>query len=253
VAKFITTVLWPALQALARWFTGTFIPAVAAAINFVRNNWKLLLAILTGPIGMAVLIVARHWNTIKTGASAVVKWVRDRFNSLVGFLRSLPVLMAAGARGMWEWLKNGLLAALNWIIRQINRALDAIDKAAGPYVNFGHIPSVGGGGGGSVSYKRPPRSGQAHGGITGAAAGGVRGRLTMVGEHGRELVNLPPGTRVHGNADTERMLGRGGGGRGVLVIDSSGASGLEALFFRWLREKIKSDHGGDVQAALGRG
>jgi hypothetical protein len=227
---------------------------IRRAIDWVKTNWPYLLAVLTGPIGMAVLVINKHWDKIKAGATAAKDWIVTKFMAMVHFVGSLGTLMAAGARNLWGWLTNGLLSALNWIIRQINKALDAIDRAAGPYVNFGSIPQVGGGGsGGSVSYKRPPRR-MASGGISGAAGGGVRSRLTMLGEHGRELAELPPGTRVHGHADTERMLARGGGGGGsVLVIDSSGATGLDALFFRWLREKIKSDHGGDVQAALGRG
>ena len=47
---------------------------------------------------------------------------------------------------------------------------------------------------------------QAHGGVTGAASGMVRSGLTLVGEAGPELVNLPPGGTVHSNVDTQRIL-----------------------------------------------
>lgn len=50
------------------------------------------------------------------------------------------------------------------------------------------------------------QGGRAHGGITGAAGGGPRGDMTLVGENGPELVDLPPGTQVHSNPDTERIL-----------------------------------------------
>lgn len=47
---------------------------------------------------------------------------------------------------------------------------------------------------------------KAAGGIVGAAAsGGIRSNLTWVGEHGPELVNLAPGTRVWSNPDSRRM------------------------------------------------
>lgn len=53
----------------------------------------------------------------------------------------------------------------------------------------------------------------AHGGVVGSAAsGGPRGNLTMVGEHGPELVNLAPGSTVRSNPDTMRALGGSGGG-----------------------------------------
>ncbi|MDY7101565.1 MAG: hypothetical protein S0880_10295, partial [Actinomycetota bacterium] len=45
------------------------------------------------------------------------------------------------------------------------------------------------------------------GGITGSAAGGgPRGRRTLVGEDGPEIVDLAPGSQVHSTPDTMRML-----------------------------------------------
>lgn len=42
------------------------------------------------------------------------------------------------------------------------------------------------------------------------ATGGMASGLTVVGERGPELVNLPRGSRVHSNAESRRMVGRGG-------------------------------------------
>jgi hypothetical protein len=51
---------------------------------------------------------------------------------------------------------------------------------------------------------------KAAGGIVGAAAsGGLRGGLTMVGEHGFELLDLPAGARVWSNPDSRRKLAAG--------------------------------------------
>jgi hypothetical protein len=49
-------------------------------------------------------------------------------------------------------------------------------------------------------------SGYAHGGIVGAASGGIRSRQTLVGEQGPELVDLPPGSRVHTAGATKAKL-----------------------------------------------
>lgn len=46
----------------------------------------------------------------------------------------------------------------------------------------------------------------AHGGISGAAGGGPRGRWTLVGEQGPELVNLAPGSDVRPAGETRQML-----------------------------------------------
>jgi hypothetical protein len=51
------------------------------------------------------------------------------------------------------------------------------------------------------------------------AMGGIsEGGLAMVGERGKELVNLPAGSRVHSAHDTRNMLGGGGGAR-VFIPD----------------------------------
>src|SRR5690606_14675495 len=38
---------------------------VMAVFNWIKDNWPLLLGILTGPIGWAVLLIVNHWDTIK--------------------------------------------------------------------------------------------------------------------------------------------------------------------------------------------
>lgn len=94
-----------------------------------------------------------------------------------------------------------------------------------------------------------------HGGIVGAAqTGGVRNNLTLVGEAGPEIVQLPTGSRVRSNPDTRRMFGQGGGGGGGtarLFIDAAGDDTSQFLL-KVLRHAIR-DQGGDVQVVLGRG
>ncbi|MEV0618538.1 hypothetical protein AB0I81_34785 [Nonomuraea sp. NPDC050404] len=57
---------------------------------------------------------------------------------------------------------------------------------------------------------------RAHGGVIGAAGGGPRSNMTLVGEQGPELVRLPFGSTVIPNGQSERMLAQGGSG-GVVV------------------------------------
>lgn len=65
------------------------------------------------------------------------------------------------------------------------------------------------------------------GGITGAAGGGPRGNWTMVGEQGRELVKLPPGSQVMPHGQTESAMAGTSGGGGGLHIGSISVATLD--------------------------
>jgi hypothetical protein len=93
-----------------------------------------------------------------------------------------------------------------------------------------------------------------HGGIIGAASGGIHSSLRLVGEHGAELVTLPPGAMVHSNPDTQRMLGAGGWGDLRIVVELGNSfreAGLSPAQMRDVKASVKHHGGGDVQAAFG--
>ncbi len=95
--------------------------------------------------------------------------------------------------------------------------------------------------------------GYAHGGIVGAATGGLHGGLRMVGEHGPELVELPPGTRVNSNADTERIMGSGGGGIPAIIVQLAvDGRVLAEQMIEPTRELVRQLGGGSVQRYLGQ-
>lgn len=62
--------------------------------DWIKHNWPLLLAIITGPIGLAALMVIRHWNTIKQGAvtafTDVKNFIRTVVGAIVGFFQAMP-------------------------------------------------------------------------------------------------------------------------------------------------------------------
>ncbi|MFE7754326.1 hypothetical protein [Streptomyces sp. NPDC057429] len=97
--------------------------------------------------------------------------------------------------------------------------------------------------------------GYAHGGVIGAAGGGPRSRMTLVGEQGPELVDLAPGSRVRSNPDTKRMLAgghAGGGGQPVVVQLQLDGQQIAQVLIDPLRGVIQG-MGGNVQSALGQG
>jgi len=68
--------------------------AVSAVVNFVKSHWQLLLALIVGPVGLAVLAVAKHWDTIKAKTSAVWSAIKSAtstaWNAIKSFVSGVP-------------------------------------------------------------------------------------------------------------------------------------------------------------------
>ncbi|WP_405559449.1 hypothetical protein OHV08_38510 [Streptomyces canus] len=52
-------------------------------VNWLKANWPLLVAILTGPVGIAVLAIVKHWDRIKEAVGTVRDWIVDKWNAVV--------------------------------------------------------------------------------------------------------------------------------------------------------------------------
>jgi hypothetical protein len=71
------------------------------AWDWLTKNWPTVLAILTGPIGLAVLWISTHWSEVTKFFSAVftavAKWAKDTWD---GFIK--------GVGGFITWVSKGL-------------------------------------------------------------------------------------------------------------------------------------------------
>jgi phage-related minor tail protein len=127
--------------------------AVQSVFGWIKGHWPLLLAILTGPIGLAVLFIVRHWDQI------------------IGVVKGLPGRISAAASGMWDGIKDAFRAAINWIVDKWNGLSFSI-----PGVDT-HIPGVGRVGGFTINTPNIPRL--AKGARVKARPGGT---LAVIGE-----------------------------------------------------------------------
>lgn len=157
-------VVWGVIQSVWEW---------------VRGNWPLLLAILTGPIGIAVLVITRNWDRIKAGAAAVRDWIVDRFTSLIGFITGLPGRISRAAGGLFNGVKEAFRNALNWIIARWNGF--SLTLGGGRILGV-NIPSI--------TLHTPNLPMLADGGTV------TRAGLAVVGERGPEVVSLSAGASV---------------------------------------------------------
>ncbi|WP_097865957.1 hypothetical protein [Streptomyces sp. rh34] len=167
--------------------------------------------------------------------------LQQKLNSAKAKLKSVPDSRKAQIRGNIYQLEKSIASA--------RRQLDAINgKTSHTYV-ITHMQARREGAHGT-------QLGYAHGGVIGAAAGGPRSRMTLVGEQGPELVDLAPGSRVRSDPDTKRMLAgghAGGGGQPIVVQLALDGRALAEVLIDPLRGQIQTLSGGNVQAALGQG
>lgn len=144
--------------------------AVEFTWNWIKDHWPLILSILTGPIGAAVIYIVRHWDTI------------------VDTVKSLPGKIAKAASGMWDGIKNAFRSALNWVIDKWNGLNFSIPSFSAFGIKVGGF-----------------NLGVPH--INRFASGGLGTGLALAGEGGKpELVQLGAGGRVFNGNQTARML-----------------------------------------------
>jgi hypothetical protein len=161
----------PIIKAVARWFTGTLIPAM------VRTNSRVV---------SVVQSIVRWFGRMRDGAGNVIRAVRDRFNSLVSFIRGIPGRVGGSLSRMWSGLGSGFRSVVNGIIGGWNRLSFSIGGGSFAGVS---IPSA--------SFSTPNIPYLANGGITTGPT------VAMIGDNkgGREAV-IPLDKYDLGGGDT---------------------------------------------------
>jgi hypothetical protein len=218
--------LWTHWDTVWGWIKG----AAETVWNWIQSNWPLLLGILTGPIGLAVVAIATHWTTIKNGFTDVKNWIGDRVGDVVGFFTGLGGKIATAATGMFDGVKDAFKSAFNWLIDKWNSlhfGLPSIDT---------HIPGVGKVGGFDVGVPQIPRFA-----LGGAISGG---QLSIVGENGPEL--FLPGSS--GTIIPNHQLG-GGTTVGAINVYAAPGQSVEQIA-NAVRSKLLQAGRGNVNVGL---
>ena len=107
------------------------------AFDWLKENWPLVLAILTGPIGLAVLAISKNWDEIVAFvkavpgriaeiASKIWSWISDKFQDAYDSVKAKWDVMLAWVKGLPEQLKNNVAAMWNWISDKFQGAYDSV-------------------------------------------------------------------------------------------------------------------------------
>jgi hypothetical protein len=90
--------------------------AFSAVVGFVRRNWPLMLAILTGPIGLAVLAIMKHKDKILGFFRGIPAAVKGFFSGLAEIITAPIRIAVQGIRNAWNNTIGGKgFTAPSWV------------------------------------------------------------------------------------------------------------------------------------------
>jgi len=171
---------------------------VSAVVGWIQANWPLLLSILTGPIGAAVIQIATHWQQIKDGGVALLNW-------FIG----LPGSLGNALSGLGGIILSPFKAAFNAVASAWNNSVAKVG-----FTVPGWVPKLGGKG-----WHIPSIPMLATGGLFTSPG------MALVGEKGPELIFGRPGAGVAPLPDGGLFPPASGGGGTVVnvVINNAGS------------------------------
>lgn len=162
--KKAASILWSALKTYVGFYIGVFhkvgdavmaVPgvfhaafngvksAVSKALGWIRSHWGLIVSILGGPAGAAVVLVVKNWNKITAGARAVIGGVRSAFGKVIRFVQSVPgkilhaigdlgQLLVGAGKAVMDGLKRGIDAGWEKVKGTLKKITDKIPFHKGP-------------------------------------------------------------------------------------------------------------------------
>ncbi|WNI15228.1 hypothetical protein [Actinacidiphila sp. ITFR-21] len=119
------------------------------AFNWLKRNWPLVLGIITGPVGIAVVLVIKYWRQISDAFSTGWQWLKGHVFSPIGafFTQTIPGwagslrdkvigafdALQKGVGLMWGKIKDETKKPVNFVINQVwNKGIVSIwDKVGG--------------------------------------------------------------------------------------------------------------------------
>jgi hypothetical protein len=103
---------------------GALKSGVTTAIDFITKNWPTILAVLTGPVGLAVLAFTKYRKRI------------------VGLFTGIKNTVTGLFSGIGATISDALKTAINTAIALVNKPIQAINKVAGKVPGVPDLPLI---------------------------------------------------------------------------------------------------------------
>ena len=112
---------WDTITAAAKATWDAVKTAASTVFDWIKTNWPLLLGIITGPFGLAIALIATHWDTVK-------KKTTDAWNAIEGIVT-----------GTFKDIKSAVTTFTSWM----GTAWDDVKKTLGKVGGwFGDVSSA---------------------------------------------------------------------------------------------------------------
>lgn len=141
-----------AVRGVAAAFKGLW-RGVKFLFDWIKSHWRLLAAILFGPVGIAVGVITKHWSKIRSGVSTLLSWIKAVWRAAFGFVadvvrtyintvRTIISTVRDAVRGVidflrstwntaWNGAKNAALKAVNAMLAPVNALVNAVQSLIG--------------------------------------------------------------------------------------------------------------------------
>ena len=201
-------------QAVVTWFQGNIMPALQGLWNSLNNLWNTVLVpfgtwivSVLGPVFNNVFsAILQYAGDLLSGIGQVIQGIIEVFTGVIDFITGVFTgnwqLAWEGVKEIFRGVFDGLVGLakgpLNAVIKLVNQAISGINSLSFSVPDW--VPGVGGE---SISPNIPT--------IPQLATGSnyTKSGLTLVGEHGPELVNMKSGNKVSTNSETKKLLSNG--------------------------------------------
>lgn len=149
--------------------------AIDWVVNFVKNNWELLISLILGPLGVLIVLIAKYWddiigffvgawNFIKENAvaawegikNAIVDpiagtalWVKGIIDDIIGFFAGMPRRIGEALGSIGSFVGDAFKGAANVAIDFINYMVDRINdfiygvNVANPFSDIPYLGHIG--------------------------------------------------------------------------------------------------------------
>lgn len=120
---------WDTISAVVSAVFGAIVGVVQGVISWITEHWQTILAIITGPIGLAVMLVTQNWDTIKAAVASVIAWVAENWPTLLAIITGPIGIAVLLITKNWDTIKDGATAVWQWVVAKWEQLQSGIQKA----------------------------------------------------------------------------------------------------------------------------